>query len=551
MLRPSQKSRSRPPICFALMPTTRARPRALSRSTAQARLGISRGAMMADANPASDPFANGSNPFAAIGFADGSKSSASDASSMGLSSAPAQGDTSDSLPMLTVTRGSGSVLPPAAPAPTTGVAPAGASARPVPTGGSSSISSDPFAGGANPFEQIGFEDDQRQQGAAPLSGAGGPLANQPNDGFVSGTLKNIGTTAIRGLAHAPGFVGDIGGFADALTEIPEYVEAKITGQPFADVVAKRDALGAQSTATHDAREKGVLGFSLDPRHYLPSGSQVAAPILAKTGAYQPTTTLGRYGSAVGETVLGALGPGGGGAVKGLADGAVAGVLPGAARIAQSAAQHAPINALAGVSSQAASDASGGDPLASALGGIGATTALGAAHGAVAGRPARKAAAVLAQGTADPQAALEAIRNAPEPIPGVAARRLPRLRTIQASTPCKLRPWGTNARGPQFDARQQQQGRALGSALDALKPGGDPQHVADFFARHFDDIGDRTQAIIDQHLSNAQSQADALRGQGLPVDAYGQQLRGKDHRCRRTLGTTPKPRCGVLSILTES
>ena len=343
--------------------------------------------------------------------------------------------------------------------------------------------------------------------SATSSVSSGPLTNSADDTGLSGTLKNAGTTAIKGLSHAPGFVGDIAGMADALTEIPEWLEAKITGQPFSDVVAKRNALGARSLAASDAFDKSLTGgISLDPRHYFPSGADVAAPILKETGTYQPTTAYGRYGSAAGEAVLGALGPGGGNMVSGVI-------------------KHALPNAAAGLSSQAASDATGGDPLASAVAGIGVTAVPGAIGAARSRAITNRAASVLAQGTADPQAALVAVKaGQANPIDGVSPTTAqltgdPGIYGMQSVAA------GTQARGPQFAARQQEQGRGLAAALDGSLPGGDPSKVASFFQGHFDDIGDRTQGVIDGHLADAQAKADALRGQGLPVDAYGATLRG--------------------------
>ena len=349
---------------------------------------------------------------------------------------------------------------------------------------------------ANPFDAIGFDGAPQPSSDAPTYGTG-VLSNAPNDGVVSGTLKNIGSTTIRGLSHAPGFVGDIRNFADTLTELPEYVESKITGQPFADVVAKRSAMAAQSEAQQDQFEKGLFGFSIDPRH-LPSGSDISNAIARYAGSYQPTSTLGKYGSAAGEAALGAFGPGGGSMLAGVAE-------------------HALPNAAAGIASQAVADRTD-DPLLASLAGIGASGIAGAAKGA----PARKAASILAGAADDPTAAVSTIAAGdPDAVPGV-----PQTTAEMTGDPglYRLQSQVAEQNPAVFDRLRAAQNQGRLAALDSLMPDGDPQDVARHFSQQFDDIGDRAQALVDSHQAAAQAAASALPGQGLPTDAYGALLR---------------------------
>ena len=119
----------------------------------------------------------------------------------------------------------------------------------------------------------------------------------------------------------------------------------------------------------DSTPLGRLAVATDPTNLLPSPDDVSGPILAKTGAYTPTSEPGRLAQAGVEAAVGAFGPGGGMISPGTAGKAVAGAL----------ARQVPAMAAAGAASQGAVDATG-SPLAGLAAGL-VVPAAGEAVGA--------------------------------------------------------------------------------------------------------------------------------------------------------------------------
>lgn len=179
----------------------------------------------------------------------------------------------------------------------------------------------------------------------PSPNPGGALSNGSDDGYLSGTAKGVGTTLLKGLSDVPGVFGNAMDMADYFAA---RAQAKITGRPADDVLKEwADAKAASAANPSWTRY-------LDPRNVLPSGQEVAAPVLAKTGEYVPTSEPGRLAMAAGEAAIGgALTPGMGG---------IRGMLP---------------NAIAGTAGQGATDLTG-DPLYGMGAGLAAAPAAEAA-----------------------------------------------------------------------------------------------------------------------------------------------------------------------------
>ena len=160
----------------------------------------------------------------------------------------------------------------------------------------------------------------------------GPLGNTADDGWLSGAAKGTATGVIKGLAHIPGWVGDVNDLSTFLAAgAASLFDSRSASDIYKDMKAKDAALPAVSLRS--------------PGSVLPSSSDVAAPILAKTGSYQPTSELGTLAQAGVEAAAGGLGPGAGGLTKGATLGSA--IL--------STVKQAPLNAVAGIAGQGATD----------------------------------------------------------------------------------------------------------------------------------------------------------------------------------------------------
>ncbi|RYC31383.1 hypothetical protein D3273_13415 [Lichenibacterium minor] len=203
-------------------------------------------------------------------------------------------------------------------------------------------------------------------GQADAPNPDGQLANAPGDGWAAGAAKGAATGVIKGAGDAVGFVGGLGGLADYLIARGE---SAITGKPVDQVQAAHAARRKAVEADMDSTPLGRLAVATDPTNLLPAPDDVSGPILAKTGAYTPTSEPGRLAQAGVEAAVGAFGPGGGMVSPGTAGRAVAGAL----------ARQAPAMAAAGAASQGAVDATG-SPLAGLAAGL-VVPAAGEAVGA--------------------------------------------------------------------------------------------------------------------------------------------------------------------------
>ncbi len=239
----------------------------------------------------------------------------------------------------------------------------------------------------------------------------GPLANAPGDGWLSGAAKGAGTAAVKAVGNAAGFVGGLSGLEDYLLAKGQSV---VTGQTVEQATADLAARRAKTEAGMSQSALGRLASASDPTKVLPSPDDVSAPILAKTGAYQPTSEVGRLAQAGTEAALSSVGPGMGAVSPGTA----------ARALTISLARQAPAMAAAGAASQGAVDATG-SPLAGLVAGI-ATPLAGEAVGAGVRGAAKLAAPVVGP-------ALQAGREA-----AVAGKILG-----QSSDPAALRAWAAS------------------------------------------------------------------------------------------------------------
>ena len=119
---------------------------------------------------------------------------------------------------------------------------------------------------------------------SPTSHPGGALSNSSDDGYLSGAAKGTATALVKAASDIPGMFGSAMDMGDYLVA---RAQAKITGQPLDDVLA------AQAAERKASADNPGWSRYLDPRNFLPSGQQIAAPVLAQTGEYVPTSETGR------------------------------------------------------------------------------------------------------------------------------------------------------------------------------------------------------------------------------------------------------------------
>ena len=200
-----------------------------------------------------------------------------------------------------------------------------------------------------------------------------PLSNVKGEGLESSFKKGLGTSAILGLSDIPGAVGNA-------MEGGQYVASRAYGAMPGKTAEQGKALNEYGQAVHElGREKlpetiakmygsgnvgqAMIGHALSTISpmFAPTGEDIAAPILEKTGRYNPTDFWGQVGMTGGRTLFGSLAPlGWAGRSKALTEGATqAGAL---AQAAKTAAKGSPATFTIGALSDAATQATG-DPLA--------------------------------------------------------------------------------------------------------------------------------------------------------------------------------------------
>jgi hypothetical protein len=352
-------------------------------------------------------------------------------------------------------------------------------------------------------------------GLAAPQGAG-PLANASDDGWTSGAVKGAATATIKGLANIPGMFGNIREFGDYLAD---RAYSAATGKPIEEVqAAPRAHSWLPSWASPDI---------------LPTGQQISAPVLAKTGEYTPKSEIGKIAQTGLETAVSSLGPGTGSLVAGAA--------PRAALVAT--ARMAPGAAIAGGAGQAATDATG-DPLwglgasvlAPGVAGAGRAVAskvmrpmledIPGIGGQFAGTREGMAGEQLLSAAQNPQAVKEALFPATGPA---------NLETIKGSRPTTGQMTGDmgllqaerqakTADNTSFNDLEAQQNTARRAALDGVAPqGADVMRPSQMFQEQKAAL-DQSMDAAHQRLQDHATNLAGAMGDTVPAEQIGSQLR---------------------------
>ena len=351
------------------------------------------------------------------------------------------------------------------------------------------------------------------------------LDNAPDDDWISSTAKAVPTTIVKGLTHIPGMFGD-------LREGGQYLARRaigaFTGETPEQLAAKGEKLRTRTNDTLVGKALRVIPST----DILPTGHDIAAPILKRTGEYVPTSTAGRYAMDAGEAALGSIGPAG--AIK-------AGVTKGAGLATGKAVDLAKtvlkegatpkmiaLGAAGGAGASAATEATG-DPLA---GMAAAPLATGAADIALRAAHARAPGWTKA-GTKD-RAGKEfiknvddrdAVLNAPETNPlGT------KMTTAEASGDLHLARAEAALEGtdPQFAARMHGQ-RADNAATRQqhmqtfADPNANPMALADAYVRQLDELHAEQAAIAARRLADAEATRTGAKGISDKVHQTTQEL----------------------------
>lgn len=169
----------------------------------------------------------------------------------------------------------------------------------------------------------------------------GMLSRGPDEGYLSGLTKGAATATIQGLAQIPGMFGN-------LRETSKMLSGK--------------ALEAMGVPREEIERNRQLYSG--PADLMPTGAEIAKPILGLTGEYEPESYAGKLGMTGLETSLSMLGPGSGAAK--LTERALSRALPAAERAVpklgfealKETAKMAPSGFVPGVAAQAAYDVTG-------------------------------------------------------------------------------------------------------------------------------------------------------------------------------------------------
>lgn len=338
-----------------------------------------------------------------------------------------------------------------------------------------------------------------------------PLQNRPDDSDVVGTLKNAGTTAIKGLAHIPGFAGDL---RDLSSYVMGRIKSGITGIPFEEVQrqhAENERRRIQATPT----------WLRIPEP--PSGQDISAPILARTGEYQPTTEAGRLGAAAGEVGLSMIGPGG--LARGLRSGKQG--LSAIPQIIKGGAKAIPAGAIAGAAGETATQVTG-DPLA----GMAASTLVPTA--AVVAKPVlrpivepfvpsmRQPAAnrILTKSATDPVAALDTLDKRPAKPGETLGEATLDPGILQAEKGALNTSDHFRAALAERDAARAEQRK---TTIEGIAPPADQMAPVKLFRQRLEDIDQATQDTVDRASAQAKAAHQAIPG-AKPFDATGEVLR---------------------------
>lgn len=233
------------------------------------------------------------------------------------------------------------------------------------------------------------------------------LDTAPDESELSGGAKNLATGVIKGVAHAPGMGGDVGEF---MSHVHDMAMARILGIPMEQIRQRREAERAVIEEARKQSLKLAPGGENPERPWetvgrygrmLPAGHDISSEVAKKTGEYEPTSELGKYGqlAAEGAGALATMGGVGGGALA-TARNVLAGASSGpAGKVAHDLG--APPEVEFGASMLA--------PYAVTGGFAGVDAARKRALGMTKAEEAAAAAKLLKENTADPEAALAAAK----------------------------------------------------------------------------------------------------------------------------------------------
>ena len=129
-----------------------------------------------------------------------------------------------------------------------------------------------------------------------------PLDTLPDESVLSGTAKNAATSTIKGVTHNPGMIGDL---RELGGHIIDMALARARGVPIEQVQGE----GTKGFSSEAYKQAAKVLPIMNLIAKAPTGADIAAPILKKTGEYEPTTELGKYGALATEGATSMLGPG--------------------------------------------------------------------------------------------------------------------------------------------------------------------------------------------------------------------------------------------------
>ena len=426
-------------------------------------------------------------------------------------------------------RGGGRQAPPAAPAddvpsrPTLGtpiagsaptVAPGFASSQPATS--TASASPTPAPNADVPSGSMSYD----EAFPSPTPHPGGALSNSSDDGYLSGAAKGTATALVKAASDVPGMFGSAMDMGDYLVA---RAQAKITGQPLDDILA------AQAAERKASADNPGWSRYLDPRNFLPSASQIAAPVLAKTGEYVPTSETGKIAQSAVEAAAGSLAFGGG--VKALLPNAAGGA---AAQGATDLTQDPLYGLGAGLISAPIAEA-GLSKSAAALGPVvGGSDLLNKAPivgPMIQNARGNKVAGLILDAADDPAAVRTAVSE-PAPVPTIPGspqtfagqigndqglfEAEKALRNTKAEKPVNPDS-GTPNQGPTyFNAVDRAQSNAQVAALQGIQPTGDVLRPGQVLSQRMDAIDAAAQDAIDRLTA---AHADAVTNQNAAGQAF--------------------------------
>lgn len=352
------------------------------------------------------------------------------------------------------------------------------------------------------------------------------LENEPDDTLISSSAKAVPTTVIKGLSHIPGMFGDI---RDLGKYAVRGAHSVVSGRPFADVWREGEE---NEQKLREGAKGSAVGRAFRGMPQAPSGEDISAPILERTGEYKPTSMPGRWGMVAGEAGLSALSPAGG--IRTVAGAATSPSVAAATRILkQNAISGVPLGAVGGGAGAAVGELTD-NPGAGLIASFAAPTAA-----TLLSHPVRAYAAPVAKGNQRAQAAERMVNTTTEPQAALAKLETPQLEVLPGSKPTTAQVTGDVGQAqaeklgtmhdPNFAAAitdkigEQNQAR-VGTLRTLASPDADPTEVSKAFQRHLEAID----ALHSSKVAQASGEAEQLAGripQTVPAEASGEQLRG--------------------------